>query len=358
MTALDQAIEAVQNGMSLRGAAKEYGVPRTTLRRRVMAIPDGFKLKGTSTLYDKEGNVKIQWVKTTEDEERQKAVMDAALAAMKQSLPRLAPCQAPQSTLSELANCYVITDFHLGMMAWHKEGGDDWDLNIAENVLIGCFSQMLSSAPDAQTGVICQLGDFMHSDGSGLLPITPTSGNVLDQDGRFSKIVQTAIRVLRRVIDMALHKHEKIHVIMAEGNHDLASSIWLRELFATLYENEPRIYVDTSIAPFYCYQHGSTMLAFHHGHMKKMQGLGGFFAAQFPRIWGDTEYRYGHCGHMHHKHVLEDAGITITQHRTLAAKDSFSSRHGYHADRGAECITYHTKHGQVATNNVTPEMIE
>ena len=40
---------------------------------------------------------------------------------------------------------------------------------------------------------------------------------------------------------MLLDKHEHVHIIMADANHDPASEIWLREMFAAVYEEEPRL---------------------------------------------------------------------------------------------------------------------
>ena len=226
----------------------------------------------------------------------------------------------------------------------------------AEKTLVDCFSQMMAGAPNSKVGILCNLGDYIHFD-SAVAPVTPTGGNMLDADGRLTEIIRAAVKSFRNIIDMALTKHEHVHVLMCEGNHDLASSVWLREMFSALYEDDPRVTVDNSEKPFYAYQHGETMLAFHHGHTKKVTGLTGLFAAQFPQMWGTTKHRYGHCGHMHHQIEKEDMGMTIKQHRTLAARDAYASRHGWFADRGAQCITYHKQHGQVATNNVTPEMI-
>jgi hypothetical protein len=87
-------------------------------------------------------------------------------------------------------------------------------------------------------------------------------------------------------------KHEKVVVLMAEGNHDMASSVWLRVMFRALYENEPRVEVIDSELPYYCHQHGKTMLAFHHGHLKKNDQLPLLFASQYPEVWGATTKRY------------------------------------------------------------------
>jgi hypothetical protein len=323
----------------------------------IHCAPDGYVVKGTSTLYDVQtGNAKIQWVKTDIDKERQAEIQQEAVAALCRDIPPASPIKSPRSTRKALCNLYTVSDFHMGMLAWHREGGVDWDLKIAKRVLMGCFKEMVKAAPDADMAIVNQLGDFLHSDG--LLPLTPTGGNVLDQDGRFSKIVGATIECLRGVVSLALTKHRRVHVILAEGNHDPASSIWLRQMFSALYEKEPRVTVDDSVLPYYAFQHGKTALFFHHGHLKKMAGLSSLFAAEFPVMWGATTKRYGHCGHLHHVHIKEDAGITITQHPTLSARDAYAARGGWHAERQALCITYHDVHGQVATNNVTPEMLE
>lgn len=314
-------------------------------------VEDGFKVKGTSTLYDADGDVKLEWVKTSVDQERQDEIFREALSAMSKNLPRVKPTNSPKTSIPDLLNLYTITDYHLGMLS------DNWDNVIAEDVLIGCFKEMINNSPQAGNAIICQLGDFLHTDFPGLRPETPLSGNLLDVDGRADGIISIAIRSLRKVIDVALEKHETVHVIMAEGNHDVTSSIWLRHMFAALYENEPRVTIDINELPYYCHQHGETMLAFHHGHLKKFSTLTAVFAATFPEIWGKSKNRYAHCGHLHHSQVKEDMGMTVTQHRTLSGKDSFSNRRAYFSERKAECTTYHKKFGQVASNYVTPEMI-
>ena len=318
--------------------------------------PPGFVVKGTSTYYDEAGTLKAQWVKTDADKEAQLAIQEAAYAALAAALPREAPRTAPKARRADLCTVYTLTDSHVGMLAWHKEGGADWDLEIAERTLTGAFDRLVESSPPARTCVVAQLGDFLHSDG--LLPVTPTSNHILDQDGRFSKVVQAAVRVLRRVIRTALDHHETVRVLMAEGNHDMASSVWLRVMFKALYENEPRVQMIDGELPFYAMQHGQTMLAWHHGHLKKNDALPLLFAAQYPRMWGDTTKRYCHTGHRHHVEEKEHSGMTVLQHSTLAARDAYAARGGWHSERQATSITYHSRWGQVARHTVTPEMLD
>lgn len=365
-----EVLEAYQQHGSGNKAAKALGVGRRYVdkvleaiktkaaKARVSAhadpekIPVGFGITGTTTLR-KNGEEVMQWVKTSEDKAAQELIRQAALDALAATLPREKPVKQSGEVKEDLCNLYTFTDFHLGMLAWHKEGGADWDLKIAERVLWECFQRMVDAAPPAGTAVLNIQGDFLHSDG--LLPVTPTSKHVLDQDGRFSKIVDVAIRTLRRLVRYALTKHQMLHIIIVEGNHDEASSLWLRKLFAALYEDEPRVTVNESELPFYVYQHGGTMLAFHHGHKVKNEQLPGLFAAQFPRMWGDTERRYCHTGHRHHVDEKEYNGMIVTQHPTLSARDAYAARGGWIADRAAMAITYHRRKGQCGRTYVTPD---
>jgi hypothetical protein len=241
------------------------------------------------------------------------------------------------------------------MLAWGAETGADWDLSIAETTLVDAFSHMIATSPKAQTAVVNQLGDFLHFDS--FEAVTPTNRHLLDADSRFPKVVAVAVRILRRVVDMALASHDEVKLLICQGNHDLSSSVWLQIMFTALYENEPRVTVDQSILPYYVHQHGKVMLGFHHGHMKKNDGLPLHFAASYPEIWGQTSKRFIHVGHRHHVEEKEHAGIKVIQHSTLAARDAYAARGGWHSDRQMLAITYHSEFGEVARSTVTPEML-
>ncbi|EKD22528.1 MAG: hypothetical protein ACD_85C00002G0006 [uncultured bacterium] len=320
-------------------------------------VPEGYLVRGVSSLYNKDGKLSAQWVKSSIDQQRQAEMQKAAYAAMAEELPRLGVLAPVTSTQTNLCTVYTFTDSHVGMLAWHEEGGADWDLKIAEATLVGCFERMVASSPAAKECVIAQLGDFLHYD-SAVSSVTPMHGHILDADGRMPKMVKVAIRVLRRLVDIALQKHEKVILLLAEGNHDISSSVWLRAMFQALYELEPRIEVIDSELPYYTHQHGETMLAWHHGHLSKNEALPILFASQFPKIWGNTTKRYAHTGHRHHAHEKEHSGMTVIQHPTLAARDAYAARGGWMAERTATAITYHSKYGQVARTTVIPEMLE
>jgi transposase-like protein len=352
-----EALNALQAaGGNKREAARQLGIPESTLRNRLKAaIPDGQKLKGTSTLYDKDGNERMFWVKTTADIERQREMLKEAAQALKDSIPRAKPCTAKPKTDDSLAAVYVLTDYHLGQLSWADETGADWNIEIAERMLVDWFSAAIEAAPKAETAVLAQLGDFLHYDS--LMALTPTSKHVLDADSRYGLMVRVAIRALRQIIGMLLQKHQHVHIVMAYGNHDLASSVWLREMLFDKYQNEPRVKVDNSATPYYAFEWGKTSLFFHHGHQRKLNELSQTFAALYRDIFGRTKYSYAHMGHLHHIASKEDGLMLVEQHPTLAAKDAHSAFGGYVSNRGACVITYSKDFGEVSRVTIRPEML-
>lgn len=346
-----QSIQAVKRRAAIKGYSPQHDMTHV--------VPDAFMVKGVSTFYDADGKPSRQWVKTEADKGRMQEIMHATFIAMADELPREKPTAPPKIWYEKLANLYTLTDTHIGALCWDKENLDplgNWDVKIAEQTLTGCFRRMVESTPNASVGIVAQLGDFLHQDG--INAVTPLHGHLLDGDGRYPKIVEAAVRILRRVIGMALEKHEKVIILIAEGNHDLSTSIWLRTMFKALYENEPRIEVIDSVMPYYVYQHGKTMLGWHHGHLSKNDQLPILFASQFSKLWGDTSHRYIHTGHRHHLEIKERSGVTVTQHSTLTARDAYASRGGWMSERQATAYTYHLDHGLVSSVTVTPEMVE
>lgn len=361
------------NGVKQK-AADLLGIPISTFKKRYNIatkhrsvqgleplIPDGQKLRGISSLYKVdtitgERTEVMQWVKTNQDLDRQLEIIRETAEALKEDIPKEPALVYEGVSDKELCSVYVLTDYHIGQMSWAGETGVDWDTDKSSDFLVRWFERAIAAAPASEVGVLCQLGDFLHFDG--LEAVTPTSKHVLDADARYPKIVGAAIKAVRRIVKMMLAKHRYVHIIMAEGNHDLASSVWLRAMFADKYEDEPRVTVDNTSLPYYVYQHGKTMLGFHHGHKKSMGDLSKMFAGSFRQMHGQTEFTYIHTGHYHHVSSKEDSIAIVEQHATMAPKDAHSARGGYQSHRGAVVIHYHRQHGEVGRLTIRPEMLK
>jgi len=324
-------------------------------------VPEGYMLKGVSTYYrtDKDTGVTTiggQWVKTKEDQARQWELFKEAAAAFADEIPRIKPTKGPLHTSDDLMACYPIGDHHIGMLSWDQETGDNYDLSISETLLMNAMAHLVSIAPNSSRATVAVMGDFMHYDS--FKPLTPTHGNLLDADSRFPKMVRVAIRALRTTVAEALKRHREVRVIVEIGNHDLSSSIFLMECLSALYENEPRVTVDTSPRHFHYFDFGKCLVMTHHGHGPKMQDLPLIMATDRPEEWGRTSYRYIWTGHVHHDQVKDFAGVKVESLRVLAPLDAHAHQSGYRPMRDMKAIILHREFGEVARHTVNPSMFE
>ncbi len=357
-------LDAYAQAGTKAGAARLLGMDERGYKRRYKAlkqanefnVPDGFSVTRISELQRDDGGDSIRWVRKDKDKEQQAEALKAAMAAFKAELPKAEPVQVTDAPRrDDLLNLYPIADYHLGMQSWGEETGADWDTSIAEELIKKWFDAAIGQAPNAETAVLALLGDFLHWDG--MEAVTPASGHLLDADTRFSKVVRVAIQVIRHIVRVLLTKHGKVHLIACEGNHDPASSIWIRELFDMFYSDEPRVTVDTNPDPYYAYEFGANALFFHHGHKRKIGSVDTVFAAKFREMFGRTTRAYAHLGHLHSVDIKETNLMIVEQHRTLAGSDAYASRGGWISGRDAKVITYHAQHGDIGRVTISPAMV-
>lgn len=350
-----QQMRGVSTKVNNLGNTEEQWIKTERASGEQFEAPPGYLMKGMSVMTDATGGLRVKWQKLDLDAVARENAQKAAFEAMCEGLPALPLVPAPANLDTDTLTLYTITDYHIGMLAWDKETGDDWDLIIAENCLVQAFERMIASAPNSGTAVLNQLGDLLHFDS--MKPITPEHGHILDADSRYQKVVKVTVRVLMRVISMLLEKHETVHIKMMEGNHDPAGSVWLRVMFAMLYANNPRVSIDESPNPYAAYEFGKTLLGFHHGHLvgpQKGMALPLIFSAQFREMWGRCPFVYIHTGHKHHVDEKEHPGAKVIQHATLAAPDAFAARGGWLSKRQIVSMTYHREKGEIARGIFIP----
>ncbi len=358
--------------------AKMLGIEQSSVRNRLMRLrkkaalrgwapnndmeketAEGFHVKGTSTLYDGEGNVKSQWVKTDRDKDRQLEDMRIAVEALCEPIRgKMKVVKRPKTGMAgkDLMVSLNIGDHHLGMYAWAEETGADWDLDKAEKILDKAFDRLIAAAPPAEKCLIVSIGDFYHADSS--TGMTPRGGNVLDTDSRHSKVVQVGIRTMRRQIRLALTKYPEVEVLIISGNHDPESSIWLAHCLAAAFDDESRVTIRTDPRIFKYTVWGLNLIGTTHGHTAKMKDLPSIMACDVPEYWGATKFREFITGHIHHANVKEERGCTVRSIQVLSESDAWHTGQGYRSQRGMEVAVYHKRQGRVMTFHGTVAYIE
>lgn len=322
-----------------------------------VVLPDPKKITKTSTLYDQQGRVTQQWVSEKQEDKDREALWLEFAKALAEDLPRAQPIPANDHLASDqLAACYPVGDHHFGMRSWSEETGADYDLNIAERLLTQATDYLLAATPACEQAFIAFLGDLNHYDS--FEAVTPTHRNLLDADGRFPKMVRVAIRSIRYMIEAALRRHKHVTVIIEIGNHDMASSVFLMECLANIYENEPRVTIDRSPSHYHYFTFGKCLVGTHHGHGSKMEKLPLIMAADRPAEWGAALHRYWWTGHIHSRTAHDFNGCTVESFRILPPADAYAAQKGYRSIRDMKAIVLHKEFGEVARHTVNPQMID
>ncbi len=346
---VDQSLKALKKKAALHGYSPEHDMTKPS--------PVSHIVKGTSTLYDEDGNQKMQWVKTNvkaqDIADITQLIVDALVDQIAGASKRI---KTPKVSSTDLLTVYPMGDPHIGMYAWQDECGEDFDCEIAERDLQQAVDYLVDKAPATKEAVIVNLGDFYHSDT--MDNMTRRSGNVLDVDSRWQRVMRIGVRIMCYIIDQALAKHQKGTVINEIGNHDDQSAYMLSLVLDAYYRNNKRVTIDLSPKTFHYFRFGKVFIGVTHGHNCKPDTLGQIMAADRPEDWGATSQRYWYVGHIHHQTVKEVPGCTVESFRTLAAKDAYHASKAYRSGRDMMCIIHHKDHGEVGRHRFDISMVK
>ena len=114
----------------------------------------------------------------------------------------------------------------------------DFDTSIASREIKEAINELVERSPECRTGMLVQVGDFTHSDGSS--PFT-TKGTMVDVDTRFEKVMRIAAQTMMYAIDKMLTKCDTIQVAIARGNHDSDTALAVQLILEFYYSKEKRV---------------------------------------------------------------------------------------------------------------------
>lgn len=356
-----QILDALKaNNGHRANSARDLGITERALYNRLPALKgegliesvceplaEGQRIGRITTTIRPDGSIGNQWIKTREDDQQ---VFDAIKNAFKSVKPIPIIKQAQKRHAKNLLAVYPLGDPHIGMYSWADETGDDFDLDIAEKNLIGAMQRLIDSVPSCDQALIVNLDDFFHADTTA--GVTLRSGNVLDTDTQWAKVLRIGVRAMRTCIESALMRHKTVRVINEIGNHDEHTSTILTLALSMLYEKNRRVSFDDSPATFHYYPFGDVLIGVTHGDRVKLDKLGPIMATDRPEEWGKAKHRYWLTGHVHNQRVFEFPGVLVESFRTLAAKDAWHSASGYRSGRDAQAIVMHSEHGEIERHRI------
>lgn len=310
---------------------------------------------GKVTTHIKGGEVQQEWIRTDTALKDTQAKIEEFLNILRDQVPvRDYQIEEPDVHLADFMSVYPMGDPHLGMYAWAEESGENFDCDTCEQQIVQAIDRLVDTQPASCIGRIHNLGDFFHSDTEDA--VTRRSGNHLDVDGRWGRVLRIGVRMMTHCIDRCLEKHQKVEVVNVCGNHDDQTSYCLSIILAEHYRNEPRVFIDTTYSKFHYKEFGKVLIGCNHG-MIKPQALLEVMVSDQAEAWGRTKFRYWHVGHVHHMTVKEVGGVVVESFRSLKAKDAHEAEKGYRAGRDMHALLFHKEWGLVERHVVCAAML-
>lgn len=332
------AVQAVQCKAALQGVSPAHDMTH--------AVPEPFVARGHSTLYGADGAVKLQWVKTKLDPFLQAEVLREAITGFLEDIPALSAPTAPLTYGTDIIPWINVGDAHIGMLSHAAEVGENFDIRIAERELVAGVCQLIDEAPYSDRIVVNDCGDATHYET--FAAVTEASGNVLDYDSRYPKMIRAYSRIMRSIVDRALTRAQCVDVIINQGNHSRSNDIWMAEMLRVAYGHTGRVNVLDNDGVFIAYRMGNTLVMTHHGDKCKPSALAGVMANDFAQDWGETEHHYIDTGHVHTNTVrVECNGAVIESFNVLATNDRWAHDNGYRSRRAVTMVLRSRRHGEV-----------
>ena len=363
-----QLKQSMTDGLSNKDICEKFDMTlRAIMRRKAKLVATGFDpendrfysnpsdqpVKGYSTLHrhknkeDSTTGKMLEWVKTNVAMSDQLETARKALEAMTseiEPLPMIPFKNKVKST--DRFTVIPIGDPHIGLAAWSKISGDEWNIDIANRVYKKVFTRLLESLPDTEECVFCNTGDFFHADN--VAGVSTRSGHHFDLDGHHGKWLDAGFILIRMFIDACLKKYKYVEFINVPGNHDDILGRAIGSFVEQLYLNNPRLKVQKGDNPFQYVHKGQVLLGFAHGHTARLPSLPGKMADDQAILWGKTTYRHWFTGHVHHKSWLqykEHPGCKVETVGIIPPKDAYAHGAGYGAGRGIQGVVFDKKVG-------------
>ena len=330
VSSVSQAIRRIQKKATDAGLSESFDARRH--------VPDGERVIGRS-VYTKDDEGNLIWLKTKASIEKEQEAFKTYIEGLCSEINPVRRTPAPKGSVdTELMSAIFIGDAHIGMYAYAPETKhSDFDSDIDD---------LIARSPNAETGLLVDVGDFMHMNSS---LNTTLKGTRLDVDTRYSRVLRVAGQVMSYAITQMLKKFKKVVVVIAKGNHNEDPAVAVQEICSAYFRKEPRVNVLDTDGYFHYVTWGNWLIGVNHGDKIKPQKLVNVMARDMAKAWGESTHRMWATGHFHHEQVLELDGCTVYKFGALPPPDSWHAGAGFGGDGQMQLITFKKSGGKHST---------
>lgn len=334
-----EAVDAVERYGSQRLAAEALGIDESSLRERLKQVEKRRNLdpavQASMVAVGTDMVPALAWAKTKSEDgtsysvllkpEQQAGIclLDRIVAAFDHIRP-IPPIPPPGTVITSRLAAYKLFDWHLGQHSWGREtGGQDYDLALGASDLRMGLTELMQDTPNTEHALLIFGGDNLHVDDS--RSETPANKHKLDADGRYQKIIDTAIDAIAFACDSLLAKHQTLTLVIHRGNHDPHAHIALRTGMRQRYRDNPRITIWSEPFDIFWFQFGAVGIFTNHGDRSKPETLALEIADKCP-FYSQVQHRYLYTGHRHRESVQQLPGLLHEGLGPVAPADAYGAR--------------------------------
>ena len=327
-----------------RVAAKAHGQLGEGMDMSDKLAP-GFDLGNGYSLQTRTPDGDLIWLKAKPEFDRKRVALEEFIEELKKDVPRAQASQKPRIKKLDdtLLPIIWIGDSHYGMYAWAQETKAlDYDSETAAELMLNAIEDLVARAPLAETMVLVDVGDYIHSNSSHNQTFAGTN---VDVDTRLSRVLRIASRAMKTAVELALKKYPKVIVVIARGNHNPDTALAVQGITEAHFENEPRVDVLPTDGYFHYLEYGKNLIGINHGDKVKADKLPGIMARDMAQAWGRTTFRMWGLGHFHHQDVKDFPGCRVYKFAALPPPDSWHASMGYNSPAAMQLMTLRKEGG-------------
>lgn len=252
-----------------------------------------------------------------------------------------------------------IPDMHFGKLALIKETSEEYNLAMAERLLLNAVNYLVDAATQGELlpeEILLPLGnDLFHVDNAYL---TTFNGTPMESIHSVQQLFRH-VKIMLRTMILELSKLCPVTIMMIPGNHDKTITYFLAEALEDMFWHNDRVTIVMDHKKRQYFNWGTNLIGFTHGDGIKKENLPMTMVNETGRLYHETTRHEWHMGHKHQpkqttfQPLSTHKGVIVRELPSLSAADNWHYEHGFNiTTRSAEAFLWHRDRGLIGTFNV------
>jgi len=219
-----------------------------------------------------------------------------------------------------------ICDFHLNLLSDKLSTGNEYNMQIAEDIFFQVINDVIDRVEDKTFEKILFVvgNDFINSDN-----LSGTTTRLTPQDNAESwfKAVNKATELIIRATDMLTYI-APVDVVLVPSNHDLHTMFGVIQTVKAWYRDDDNVNVDDSPLPRKYYKFGKILVSL--SHDIKVKDALQIITTEAKSMWSNCEHIILMLAHFHQAMVYEKQGyLEVLRLPCVSGWSRWSNEKGY-----------------------------